>query len=327
MISLNSMAIGYSRKEILLRDLNLSAENGELIALLGRNGSGKSTLLKTILGLIPLLEGSCLLDGIPVGGYDPRLRARKISFVSSQVAQLPTITVRELVSLGRMPHTGWFGKYGISDREQIDRAVNEVNLIHLLDRRLDQLSDGEKQRAMIARAFVQDTPFMVLDEPAAFLDIPNKFDLIRILSRIRDGGKTIIYSTHDLESALIKADKLWVIHGGSILEGAPEDLGMSGIFDDLFSGAGISFNQTEQRFQFKRDIKGKIGLKGNNDIALNWTKNAIERMGFTEGDRDSPVTIEIVLADGVYNWIVSGRGNQYSFGNIYMMARFLTQEE
>lgn len=298
-----------------------------MVALIGRNGAGKSTLLKSILGLVPMLEGSCFLDGAPVGGYNPRVRAKKVSFVSSQVAQMPTITVRELVALGRMPHTGWFGKHGESDRQKIDHAVNEVNLIHLLDRRLDQLSDGEKQRAMIARAFAQDTPLMVLDEPAAFLDLPNKFDLIRILSRIRDSGKTIIYSTHDLESALIKADKLWVIHRGSIMEGAPEDLGISGLFDALFSGSDITFNQDERKFQFNRDIKGRIGLKSNDNSALSWTRNAIERLGFAEGDKDSSITIEIELTEGVYNWIVSRSGEQFSFGNIYMMARFLTQED
>jgi len=327
MISLESLSIGYSRTVALLKDVNLTAERGEMVALIGRNGAGKSTLLKTILGLIPMIEGSCFLDGNPVGGYNPRTRARKVSFVSSQVSQLPAITVRELVSLGRMPHTGWFGRYGDSDRRQIDHAVEEVNLVHLLDRKLDQLSDGEKQRAMIARAFVQDTPLMVLDEPAAFLDIPNKFDLIRILSRIRESGKTIIYSTHDLESALIKADKLWVIHRGAILEGAPEDLGISGLFDTLFTGSGISFNQRERKFRFDRDVKGEVGLRGNDTTALNWTRNAIERLGFTETGKASTVNIEVELTDGVYRWIISRNGKQFSFGNIYMMARFLTQED
>ena len=157
-----------------------------------------------------------------------------VSFVSSQVSQLPSLTVGELVALGRMPYTGWMGRLNQEDRNLVEQALEEVQMTTFEDRKLDCLSDGERQRAMIARAFVQDTPLMVLDEPTAFLDIPNTYDLIRLLSSFRDRGKSIVYSTHDLETAMQCADKLWVIHEGKILEGAPEDLGLSGLFNECF---------------------------------------------------------------------------------------------
>jgi iron complex transport system ATP-binding protein len=325
-ISLENISVGYHKEQPLFSGVNLTADAGEMIALVGRNGTGKSTLLRSILGLHPLLDGKCFLRGLPLQEYDLRKRARTVSYVSAQLAR-PSITVRELVSLGRMPYTGWMGRLGERDRRMVEQAVREVGMEKHLDRDLDQLSDGERQRAMIARAFVQDTPVMLLDEPTAYLDIPNRYELVRILSAFRDQGKTILYSSHDLETALHCADKFWVIHLGEIHEGSPEDLGLSGLFDSLFRSSGIRFDMESGRFRYRDDPRGAIRLAGGPRQALTWTANALERVGFEVTDREAHLSVEVASSGTGYRWKAERGGREFLFGDLYNLARFLTQEE
>lgn len=323
-ISLDRFTIGYQKDLALLSELNLTVNRGELVALIGRNGTGKSTLLKSMIGLLEPLEGVCMLNEKPFNDYTSPERACRVSYVSSQLTQLPSLTVKELVGLGRMPYTGWMGHLTSRDRELIDQALEEVQMSRFAERKLECLSDGERQRAMIARAFVQDTPLMVLDEPAAFLDIPNSFELIRLLSRFRDGGKTIIYSTHDLESAIQCADRMWVIHDGRVHEGAPEDLGIEGLFNELFSASGIRFDEQVGRFLHSGTQKGIVDLKGVKEELLVWTRNALERLGYTvEKGAEMKIIIES-LPEGV-TWNVYRDGVNTPFKNLYTMARFLMQ--
>ena len=324
-IALENLAIGYEKGNALLSGVNLSVRPGEMVALIGRNGTGKSTLLKSMIGLVPMMDGACYLDGAPLHSYDLRKRAQKVSYVSSQVSQLPSISVLELVTLGRMPHTGWMGRLEEQDRSMVTQALEEVQMGSFLNRKLDQLSDGERQRVMIARAFVQNTPLMVLDEPTAFLDIPNKYELIRLLSGFRDGGKSIVYSTHDLETAMMCADKLWVIHRGQILEGAPEDLGISGVFNSLFDTTGITFDEEVRRFKYTESPKGSIELSGKPENALNWTGSALERLGYDVKD-GADSRIQVSYTEQGYGWILSHNKQTNSFENLYSLARFLIKE-
>ncbi len=321
-ISLENLSIGYHPEEALLKDINLSAGPGEMVALIGRNGTGKSTLLKTMIGLLSSLGGTCKLAGTPVDDHGLSARARLVSFVSSQLTQLPTLSVEELVALGRLPYTGWMGRLGQADRAMVHQALEEVRLLSFARRKLDQLSDGERQRAMIARAFVQDTRLMVLDEPTAFLDIPNTHDLIRLLSRFRDGGKSMVYSTHDLETAMQYADKMWVIHGGRIHEGAPEDLGLSGLFDELFSSSGIRYDEPARRFLVKGTSRGTVRLEGPRDRGYSWTVNALERLGYTVEEQGG---LHILLeGDGSgYRWNLQQKDASVSFNSLYKLAQFL----
>ena len=325
-ISLDRFSIGHQKGEALLDSIELSVNPGEMVALIGRNGTGKSTLLKSMIGLLAPLGGECLLEGRPFGEYSLPERARRVSFVSSQLTQLPSLTVGELVGLGRMPHTGWMGRLTSEDRNLIEQALSEVQMSAFIDRKLDCLSDGERQRAMIARAFAQDTPLMVLDEPTAFLDIPNTYDLIALLSRFRDGGRSIVYSTHDLETAMQCADKMWVIHEGRILEGAPEDLGMSGLFNDLFSSSGIRFDEIAGRFLFSRDHKGSIHLEGDAKEALVWTRSSLERLGYTV-DQNAPRTIQVESLPGGIRWTLQEKEGSREFHNLYSLPRFLIEKE
>ncbi len=324
-ISLNQFTIGYRKENALLSQLNLTVNRGEMVALIGRNGTGKSTLLKSMIGLLAPQNGVCLLDGLPFGEYTLPQRARRVSFVSSQHTQLPSLTVGELVGLGRMPYTGWMGRLTPEDKLLVKQALDEVQMGPFEERKLECLSDGERQRAMIARAFAQDTPLMVLDEPTAFLDVPNTYDLIRLLSRFRDGGRSIVYSTHDLETAMQCADKMWVIHEGKILEGAPEDLGMSGLFNELFSTSGISFDEQAGRFLFSGKQRGRVSLEGEEGKPMVWTRNTLDRLGYRlENGAEQLIRIES-FPEG-YSWILQKDGGSRRFENLYTLARFLIQE-
>ncbi len=323
-VSLENLSIGHQQEKVLLSDLNLTVGPGEMVAVIGRNGTGKSTLLRTMIGLLPSLGGTCSLRGKAITQYDLPARARLVSFVSSQSTELPSLSVGEMVSLGRLPYTGWMGRLSPADRAMVNEALEEVQMASFVERKLDRLSDGERQRAMIARAFVQDTSLMVLDEPTAFLDIPNTFDLIGLLSRFRNGGKSIVYSTHDLETAMQCADKMWIIHEGMIYEGAPEDLGLLGLFDDLFASSGISYEEQNRRFQLKGPTLGAIQLMGEENRAYLWTANALERLGYRV-DNKGDIQVSIDSSRSKPEWILEKEGRSHSFSSLYKLARFLIQ--
>ncbi len=324
-ISLTNMAIGYATDRVLLRDINLSVMPGEMVALAGRNGSGKSTLLKSLLGFLPVQEGTCLLFGMSPDALDVRKRARMVSYVSSRVPPMPSMSVRELVALGRMPHTGWTGRQGQADREIVMRSLKEMGMEGFSDRKVDELSDGERHKVMIARAMAQDTSLMVLDEPTAFLDIPNKYELIRILGRYRDSGRSVVYSTHDLESAWLWADKFWVIHRNEILEGAPEDLGIRHVFEELFEDSAITFDPSGRRFIPQLANRGTVGLEGESSDAMHWTRIALERMGFRISEDPAGTSILVSGREGNHRWRLVAEQEEETFPDIYSLARYLIQ--
>jgi iron complex transport system ATP-binding protein len=325
-ITLQHISIGYRPDAPLVKEANLHAREGELVALAGRNGSGKSTLLRSILGLTPLLEGYCLYRNTPVSSMDALTRARAVSYVSPGVDPQTSLRVRELVSLGRIPYTGWLGRPGHRDREVVDRALKEVGMESFADRRLDRLSDGERQRVMIARAVAQDTPVMILDEPSAYLDIPNKYEMVRILSTYRDRGKTIIYSTHDLETAMMSADKFWVIEGGRILEGSPEDLGLDGVYENLFASPGIRFDPETGKFRYRTASRGEVSLEGPENRVLYWTRHTLERIGFHLADEGARVQVNTVTGGGKQKWVIRTAEGERTAQSLYELASFLTHE-
>jgi iron complex transport system ATP-binding protein len=243
-VRLEELWIGYRRgrkEQLLSGPLKCSAAGGELVALMGRNGSGKSTLLRTMAGLQDALGGGISLQGKPMKSYSRKELARVLGFVSTEVIRVQGLRVRDLVAMGRYPHTGWFGHLSENDLVQIRRALELTSMEGMGDRDLDELSDGERQRAMIARTLAQDTPLMFLDEPTAFLDVTHRYELIALLGGLaRNLGKTVIFSTHDLHFSLQSADKIWIIIGREILEGAPEDLVLSGKLEEgLLTGSTV----------------------------------------------------------------------------------------
>jgi iron complex transport system ATP-binding protein len=326
MMEARNISVGYTGGKALLKGVNLQAHRGEMVALVGMNGSGKSTLLRSLLGLLPLLEGRCLLEGKPVASIDPRSRARILSYVSPGLRDPVSMKVRELVSLGRIPHSGWLGKLRPSDHALVGEVLRENHLEGLSQRPVDELSDGERQRVMIARAAAQDTPVMVLDEPGAYLDIPHKFELLRMLAMYRDRGKTVIFSTHDLALALDHADKFWVITQGVIYEGAPEDLGILGLFDSLFLDSGLKYDLERGRFQGSKEYRGSIHLEGPEGSVKAWTLHALDRLGFSEQEKGPDHKVKVDLNEGIPSWYLYEKEDRVKFNTLYDLARFLTQD-
>ena len=217
MLELRNLSAGY-RGKALLSGLDITAGRGEMTALIGRNGCGKSTLIRTISGVLEAVSGEIFHDGIPVSGKSRLERARTMSYVGTGRPRIPYLKCREAVAMGRAPWTGWTGHLGEEDRKMVDKALLLTGMQGYSERDMDGLSDGECQKIMIARALAQDTPVMLLDEPTAFLDVPGKHQTMSILRRLATGGKTILFSTHDVELAMSAADRVWIFNPPHIVD-------------------------------------------------------------------------------------------------------------
>ena len=205
---LQSLSIGYSHK-VIAADINAQIKGGELTCLIGRNGTGKSTLMRTLAGFLKPLGGSALLDGRDVGRLSPAERSHLISVVLTDRVDIDGMRVQDLVSVGRQPYTGFFGKMSSDDEEVVNRAIADVGMTDFAGRQVNSLSDGERQKVMIAKALAQQTPVILLDEPTAFLDYPSKKEMFQMLSQLcHEQGKAVLVSTHDLDIALPIADSV-----------------------------------------------------------------------------------------------------------------------
>jgi len=210
----SDLAIGFKsgRKKVttLLSGINLQLYSGEITCLLGQNGAGKSTLLRTFSGVLPSLQGSVFINEKNLSSFSSSSLARNVSVVLTEKVELGSFPVFSVVALGRSPYTGFLGTISAKDSQIIDHALENAGISNLRNRNYDELSDGEKQKVMIAKSLAQETPVILLDEPTAFLDFPSKAETLLLL---RDAawnhGKTVLLSTHDLNLALSFADKIW----------------------------------------------------------------------------------------------------------------------
>ena len=208
-ISISNLSVGYSPSLPVISDINIEVKSGQLTCLIGENGIGKSTLLKTLAGFLPKMGGDLLLDNRDIHSFSQRELARQVSIVLTQKPDVQNLTTEEIIGLGRSPYTGFFGRLRADDRAVVDDAITAVGIEKLRGRMIQTLSDGERQKVMIAKALAQQTPVILLDEPTAFLDFPSKaetFQSLRCMAHERD--KLILLSTHDLELAVRFADCL-----------------------------------------------------------------------------------------------------------------------
>lgn len=214
-IEAKDLTIGYrhgKRGEVVHSHLNFALCRGELTCLLGSNGAGKSTLLRTLAAVQPPLSGDITLLGKPLASYSPKERSREIGIVLTDKTQAGGLSVRELVALGRQPHTGFFGRLGKEDHGIIDHALEAVGMAEKTSKYTAELSDGERQKVMIAKALVQECPLILLDEPTAFLDVVSRIEIMTLLHRLAsEEQRAILMSTHDIEQALVLGDKLWLL--------------------------------------------------------------------------------------------------------------------
>jgi iron complex transport system ATP-binding protein len=204
-----NIAVGYENRAVL-RDINFSAQTGQLISLIGLNGSGKSTLLFSIAGLQPLLSGSLKFNGESISKWSANQRAQKMAIVSTQRLNSANMTAFEVVAMGRYPYTGVFGKLQRADVEVIEASMLKCGLKDLQKREFSTLSDGERQRTVIARALAQETELILMDEPTSFLDIRGKSEVFELLSALST-NRLVIFSTHEIEFALRTATDFWLV--------------------------------------------------------------------------------------------------------------------
>lgn len=234
-LTTSHLSAGYGTAAVLT-DVNVEAARGTLTALLGANGAGKSTLLRTMIGLQPALGGEALLDGRPVGDYKSAERARRLSVVFTDRTGGGGLTVEQLVAIGRHAHTGITGRLAPDDREAVDGAIDMVGMRHKAGAYVSTLSDGERQKVMIARAVAQQAGVMVLDEPTSFLDVAARYDIMDLLARIAEGGTAVVLSTHDVAAALTRATHIWAVTGGTVTGGPAADIIGSGVMDTIYEG-------------------------------------------------------------------------------------------
>ena len=216
-ISLSQLSVGYTLSHPVISDINLELRSGQLACLIGENGIGKSTLLKTLTGFLPKLKGSLLLGNRDIESFSQRELARQVSIVLTQKPDVQNLTIEEIIGLGRSPYTGFFGRLRAEDRKVVDDAIATMGIEKLRGRMIQTLSDGERQKVMIAKALAQETPIILLDEPTSFLDFPSKAETFQSLQRMaHERDKLILLSTHDLELAVRFADSLLEVKKGTL---------------------------------------------------------------------------------------------------------------
>jgi iron complex transport system ATP-binding protein len=298
-LSTHNLSIGYKvnqQQNYLFEKLNLSLYAGELVCFMGPNGIGKSSLIRTLSGIQKPLSGKI---NIPLS-RDNATAPKQISIVLTDRISSVNMTVYEVVTFGRYPYLEWNVNLHKSDLEIIEKAFEQVHIHHLKNKKLFELSDGQLQMVMIARALAQDTPIILLDEPTAHLDLNNRVEIMNLLRNLsRTTKKAILIATHELDLALQTADLIWLTgNSKNILTGLPEDLVLDGSFDDIFQFKG--FDLKTGKVQHEPFRKTFVRLEGEGH-ALLWTKNALERSGFEIAEA-AEIIVTIIKQNESLQW-------------------------
>jgi iron complex transport system ATP-binding protein len=315
-VRIKNLFLGYPG-QVLFEDLNLELRERELVCFMGPNGAGKSTLIRTIAGLQQPLSGTVSIE--PGQRDGSIVLDRNIALVLTDPVKALNMTVREIVTFGRYPYLGWNIRLDKNDHEIIEQALLKVNITHLRDKKLHQLSDGQIQMVMIARAVAQDTPVIILDEPTAHLDLNNRVEIMRLLAQLtREANKTILLATHELDLALQTADLIWLTgNSRNIITGIPEDLVLNNAFDETFKFKGFDLKTGKvQHAPFKQVA---VHLTGHDHVFL-WTKNALERNGYSVVTEPASFEIQIRNAGTDIQWILN---NEQTFSSVSGLIIFL----
>lgn len=286
-IHIRDLSIGYPDKQsakVVATHINAQINNGELTCLLGTNGVGKSTLLRTLSAFQPPLGGEIDILGKPLSQYNDKKLATIIGVVLTEKCDIRNMTAEELIGIGRSPYTGFWGNLREQDKEAVEKAIELVKIESLAPRMVHTLSDGERQKVMIAKALAQETPIIFLDEPTAFLDFPSKVEIMQLLHTLTQSlHKTVFMSTHDLELALQIADKIWLMDKtNGIVTGVPEDLSLEGKLSSFFSRKGITYDTETGFFRIDNTFRQQICLEGHG-TRYAMVRKALERNGILAG--------------------------------------------
>jgi len=337
-LTTHNLTIGYKTSRKTLRsvalDISVSLQAGELVCLLGPNGAGKSTLLRSLAGMQPPIAGKVRLLGDDVYKLAPQDLAKRLSLVLTEKVDVGMLSAYTLVTLGRYPYTNWWGKLTPEDDAIVNWAIKSVGALHLAPRQVSELSDGERQKIMIARALAQSPIVMLLDEPTAFLDLPRRVEIMQLLRQLtRETNQAILLSTHDLDLALRLADKVWLLSSNGILNvGAPEDLVLSGAFAQTFKSEGVEFDIFSGEFHLHMPHKGEINVIGEG-IALIWTIRALKRVGFLVNQREKScpiidvdsleILLEVIRYQETIMWRIINNKTVTNYYSLYQLIKFL----
>jgi iron complex transport system ATP-binding protein len=294
-LTAENMILGYHKGRItkkVAENISFSLEKAKLTCLLGPNGVGKSTLIKTIMGQLPPLGGKIQLNGKGIQQIGTKEISKKIAVVLTEKINSGTLTVRQLVELGRIPHTGWLGKLSEKDQFKVNYAIQATNIQYLAGTLLSELSDGQLQKAMIARALAQDGEILILDEPTAHLDLVNRFEIMHLLRKIaKEERKAVLVVTHDLEIAIETADEFWLMQCGlPLVTGLPEDLIIRQEIDVLLPTDKLTFDKISGKVQTLNESK-VMAIKGPNPMNK-WLALALKKSNTSPLSEDTILEIK-----------------------------------
>ena len=248
-----NLTIGYTNKSnttIIAKNLNIYLSSGKLIGLIGANGIGKSTLLKTITGIIKPIEGNVFINEKSIKNYNSEDLAKELSIVLTEQLPPSNLSVYEIVALGRQPYTNWLGTLSNEDKIKIEEAIILTEINSFQHKKHFEISDGQLQKTLIARALAQDTDLIILDEPTTHLDLVHKVTLLKLLQKLtHKTGKTILYSTHDIDLAIQLCDEMIVITENEVFQNEPCNLIADGVFNTIFKNENIQFDASHGKFK------------------------------------------------------------------------------
>lgn len=336
-----NLSVGYKASHqparIVLSNISITIRSGEFVCLVGPNGVGKSTLLRTLAALQPALEGKIMLmmaDGElrDIHRVNEKELARRLSVVLTDRVEVGNLTSYGLTALGRYPYTDWVGRLTPNDEMVVRWSLQAVGADDLSDRQVHELSDGERQKVMIARSLAQEPALVILDEPTAYLDLPRRIEIMRALRQLaHTTDRAILLSIHDLDLALRSADVLWCLPpGGPLQVGAPEDLVLSGAFEAIFCQDNLEFDKQSGTFRIHPKNGAYVTLIGQGLTAI-WTERALEREGFHVKWTSQPLLernenrLEITVIDeyGKPSWCVCEGKIYQKYTSIYDLILFL----
>lgn len=256
-LSCNGLTAGYGRgasKKEVVKNVSLQLRRGEVVCLLGANGAGKSTLLRTLCGYQPPLGGTVEIGGTELSRLSPRDVAKMVSVVYTERGAVEGLSVEQTVALGRQPYTGWLGRLSAEDAEVVEASMRQMDVWDMRHRDLSTLSDGERQKVLLARAVAQSTPLLILDEPTSFLDAGARLEVMQLLSVLAsEHAKSVILSTHDISAALTVATRLWLLGAdGNLTCGEVSGLAVSEKMEALFPSPNIYFDERARDFRLKK---------------------------------------------------------------------------
>lgn len=330
-ISAQHLDIGYRTGgegvKCVHRNLDIALYAGELTCLLGANGAGKSTLLRTLSGSQPSLSGDVWVNGTMLKGMSRHNLSRTIGLVLTDKTAIGGLTVREVVALGRQPHTGFFGRLSAHDKEVVDQSLEACGIADKQSRYMASLSDGERQKVMIAKALAQECPIVLLDEPTAFLDIVSRIEVMSLLHRIAvEHHRAILLSTHDIEQALVLSDRLWLLsRENGLVTGVTEDLILSGGFNNLFPHTEIHFDPLHGSYYPTVQRRKTIVVECVDETLLHWTVNMLNRNGYGVSFDSETSAMPVLRVVNRQNLVWKDTGCEVALHSFDELSQFLRE--